>query len=217
MAPIEFDRRKARTKLLEDNLTPAEVAKLIRDDNNRQLQFALRSLLESGQAPVSYVRESWSRDATYYTANRGAPGLVVAFCSAVHRLGVPASYFLQTMREDLYDVLILRDPRKSFFDHGVQGLGSFLEVMHRIKAFAEVKGFSEIITYGSSMGGYPALRAGLLLNATRAISMSGCYTWHVGRLVQKGRTTVRAFDPLCPCSPLRRPNWSLYPVARSTR
>jgi hypothetical protein len=88
---------------------------------------------------------------------------------------------------------------KLFFDHGVQGLGSFLEVMHRIKAFAEVKGFREIITYGSSMGGYPALRAGLLLNATRAISMSGCYCWHVGRLVQKGKTTVRAFDPLCPC------------------
>jgi len=198
MAPIEFDRRKARTKRLEDDLTPAEVARLIRDDNDGQLRFTLRSLLESGQAPVSYVRESWSEDASYFTANRGATGLVVAFCSAVHRLGVPVSYFLQTMREDLYDVLVLRDPRKLHFDAGVQGLGSFLEVMHRIKTFAEVKGFREIITYGSSMGGYPALRAGLLLKANRAISMSGGYCWHVGRLIRKTKTG-RAFDPLCPC------------------
>lgn len=183
---------------MEDDLTPAEVARLIRDDNDGQLRFTLRSLLESGQAPVSYVRESWSEDASYFTANRGATGLVVAFCSAVGRLGVPASYFLQTMREDLYDVLVLRDPRKLHFDAGVQGLGSFLEVMHRIKTFAEVKGFREIITYGSSMGGYPALRAGLLLKANRAISMSGGYCWHVGRLIRKTKTG-RAFDPLCPC------------------
>jgi hypothetical protein len=107
MAPIEFDRRKIKTKL-DDSLVPAEIAQLIKDADQEELPFAIRSLLATGHAPVRFVSECWSEDANYYTANRGARSLIVAFCSGANRLGVPISYFLQMLRDDLYDVVVLR-------------------------------------------------------------------------------------------------------------
>ena len=198
MAPIEFDRRKKRTVLLENSLTPAEIAKLIEDDPAGELQFELRSLLESGQAPVGYVRQVWSKNGHYYTANKGARSLVVVFCGAGEWPGIPTSYFLQALRDDLYDVLVLQDPLRLHFDRGVCGQGSLLDLTRSIEAFGRTNNFTEIITYGSSMGGFPALRAGILLNATRAISIGGRYAWHVGRLI-RNEATPGAFDLLCPC------------------
>ena len=48
-----------------------------------------------------------------------------------------------------------------------RGLGSFLDTTRRIEDFAGTKGLQQIITYGASLGGLPALRAGLLLKASR--------------------------------------------------
>jgi hypothetical protein len=59
--------------------------------------------------------------------------------------------------------------------------------------------YQQIITFGVSLGGLPALRAGRLLKATRAISVGGRYPWHPGRLVREERS-VQAFDPLCACA-----------------
>ena len=152
MAPIEYDRRKQKTRIADDILTPAEIAEIIRNDPAGEFQYELRSMLESGQAPASYVRQAWSQHALYYTANRGARSLIVAFASAVNRLGVPISYFLQTLREDLYDVLVLQDPRKLHFTRGVSGLGSFVDVIRRIESYAEANGFTEIIQHGGISG-----------------------------------------------------------------
>jgi hypothetical protein len=145
------------------------------------------------------VREAWSDDATYYTANKGARGLIVAFCAFGHGFGVPTTYFLQMLRDDLYDVLVLYDRRKQHFDGGIAGFsGALLETARLIDTFARERGFDEVITFGASMGGFPALRAGLLLGAKRAISVGGVYCWHVAPLL-KNKGTVRAFDLLCPC------------------
>lgn len=158
----------------------------------------LRPLLVAGETPVGYVRESRCEGFNYYTAHRGARSLIVAFSSANKDLGVPIAYFLQMLRDDLYDVLVLYDRRKLHFDRGIAGLSdSFLETVPLIKAFAQSKGYHEVITFGSSMGGYPALRAGLLLGADRAISISGKYCWHVGRLL-RNQESAGAFDVLCP-------------------
>ncbi|HXG79344.1 MAG TPA: hypothetical protein VNJ31_08420, partial [Methyloceanibacter sp.] len=163
------------------------------------MQVAIRSLLESGQTPVGYARQSLSDCAHYYAAGKGARSMVVLFSGLTRRPGVPISCFLQSLRDDLYDVLMLQDPKKLHFDSGVPGFGSsFLELARRIEAFAETKGYTEIITYGVSMGGYPALRAGILLGAKRAISIGGTYVWHVGRLI-RNEPTSKAFDLLCPC------------------
>jgi len=198
MAPIEFDRRKGRIRQLEGTLTPGEIAAIIRDDPAGEMQFAIRPLFESGQAPVGYRRQTLSEHAHYYSAGKGARSLIIVF-SAWQRPGAPISCILQSLRDDIYDVLMLQDPRILHVDHGVTGLGSsLLEVTLWIKTFAGTNGYTELITYGVSLGGYPALRAGILLGAERAISVGGTYVWHIGRLSRQ-EAMVKAFDVLCPC------------------
>ena len=199
MAQIKFDRRKGATQDLENLLTPGEIAEILKGEDGGRLPFLLRPLLASGDAPVGYERKSWSESASFYTASRGARSLIATFCGTSKGVGLPIAYFLQMLRDDLYDVVVLYDRRKLHFDRGVEGFSeSFLETARRIEAFARAKGYDEIITFGASLGGYPALRAGLLLGARRAISMGGVYGWQVGRLV-RNEPTVGAFDLLCPC------------------
>jgi pimeloyl-ACP methyl ester carboxylesterase len=202
MPPIEFDRRKAKTKELENELAPAEVAEFLKGD--RDLPFILRSLFLSGEEPVRYARQRVAKDVNFYTASGGARRIIVTFCSAGNGLGVPTAYFLQMLREDLCDVLVLYDRRKLHFDKGIHGFSDSLwQTVEAIKDFIEAKRYEEVITFGASMGGYPSLRAGLLLGAKRSISVGGIFPWHVGRMV-RGQDTPRAFDPLCLCFAGRR-------------
>ncbi len=198
MAPkIAFERRKAKVKELDDRLTPLEIAAALETD--AEIPFMIAPLLRSGQRPVSYSREVWSEDATYYSSDTGAKTLIVAFCGTAGRLGVPISYFLQMLREDEFDVVVFRDPRQLHYTHGFRGLGSFLETMTQIKRFVDVNSFQKVLTLGTSMGGFPALRAGRLLGARRAFSIGGRYPWHPGRLM-RGNTPVPAFNALCSCA-----------------
>ena len=192
-----FDRRKTQVKVSDDRLTPLEIAELLESD--REMPFAIAPLLKGGESPAAYGREAWSEDASYYTSGNGAGRLIVAFTHPGGRLGVPISSFLQILRDDVYDVILLRDASELQYTHGIQGLGTFLETMRRIEDFANSKGFQQIITFGSSMGGYPALRGGRLLKARRAISVGGRYAWHPGRLMRNERS-VQAFDLLCACA-----------------
>ena len=75
---------------------------------------------------------------------------------------LPISFFLQLMRDDKHDVLVLSDEHRRHFDGGVEGYSSsLLDTLKRIQAFAEAKPYEKVITYGTSMGGFPAIRAGL--------------------------------------------------------
>ena len=124
---IVFERRKAKVKDWDDRLTPLEIATALETD--AELPFAIAPLLKSGQNPVGYVREKWSEDASYYTSRNGAERLIVAFTGAVGRLGIPISYFLQTLRDNVFDVVVLRDPSQLHYAHGIRGLGGFLETI----------------------------------------------------------------------------------------
>ena len=198
MAPkIVFERQKAKVKAWDDQLTPMEIAAALKKD--AELPFAISPLLRSGANPVGYVREDWSEDASYYTSRKSAKGLIVVFSGRTMRVGVPISYFLQMLRDDVFDVVFLRDPRQLHYTHGVRGLGGFLESMRHIRKFADANGFEQVLTFGNSGGGFPALRAGRLLGARRAISVGGRYPWHPGRLI-RGETPVLAFDMLCACA-----------------
>jgi len=217
MAPIEFDRRKKKTKDLDSRLTPSEIAKILEEGDAKELPFVIAPLLAAGEQPVSYAREAWCENVTYYSANRGARSLIVAFYDGGRCVGVPISYFLQMLRDDLYDVLALNDPRKLFFDRGIPGFStSFLETSRAVEAFAKARGFDEVITFGASMGAYPALRAGLLLGADRAISVGGVYSWPVGGLLKR-RRVPQAFDVLCPCFSDRQVKMVAVTSARHAR
>jgi hypothetical protein len=112
MAPVEFDRRREAIKDLENVLAPLEIAKILTEGD--KAPYTIRQLLASGEAPVRYVRDSWAKDVNYYTANLGARRLIVAFCCGGNGVGVPTAYFLQMLRDDLYDVLVLYDHTAAF-------------------------------------------------------------------------------------------------------
>ena len=197
MPPKTFDRRKTKVREWEQELTPLEIAELLKGDAD--LPFTIAPLLRSGQKPAAYIRETWGGDATFFTSRGDASWLIVIFSAPRPRRGIPISYVLQTLRYDAHDIIWLQDPSQLHYTGGVSGLGSFLEIAQRIEHFAAARLYQQIITFGVSLGGLPALRAGRLLRATRAISVGGRYPWHPGRLVREERS-VQAFDPLCPCA-----------------
>src|SRR5680860_1715698 len=118
---IAFDRRKTIVKEWDDQLTPMEIAAMLEAD--AELPFTIAPLLHSGQRPVGYLREDWSEDASYYTSHEGAKSLIVVFTGAQRRIGVPISYFLQAAREDKFDVVVLRDPHRLHYTHGIKKQG----------------------------------------------------------------------------------------------
>lgn len=197
MAPKTFDRRKTKVRVWEQGLTPLEIAKLLERD--AELSFTIAPLLRSGQKPAAYVRETWGEDAAYFTSGGGAGRLIVIFSAPRARLGIPISYVLQALRDDVNDIIWLHDPNELHYTQGIRGLRSILEIVRRIEHFAAARRYQQIVTFGTSLGGLPALRAGRLLRATRAISVAGRYPWHPGRLA-RGERSVQAFDSLCPCA-----------------
>jgi len=124
MAQKAFDRAKVKVKGWEDRLTPLEIARLLEGDGD--LPFKIAPLLKNGQRPAAYIREAWSEEATYFAGRSDTTRLLVIFSAPRARLGIPISYVLQALRDDVYDVLVLRDPNDEHYTRGVQGLGSFL-------------------------------------------------------------------------------------------
>jgi hypothetical protein len=103
------------------------------------------------------------------------------------------------LQDDVYDVLILSDIQRRHYDAGIAGYSSsLLEMLDRLRTFTEARCYRRIVTYGTSMGGYAALRAGLWLGADRAVSIGGGFCVHPPRLVQGGYE-IRAFDLICAC------------------
>lgn len=195
-----FSRSKVQTTGLEDTLTPLEIAALLQQPKYNDLPFAVAPLLKQ-QSPVGYRRHSLSKGVTFYTADRGACALIVGFCGRRRRLMLPISFFLQLMRDDKHDVLVLSDEHRRHFDGGVEGYSSsLLDTLKRIQAFAEAKRYEKVITYGTSMGGFPAIRAGLWLGADRAICVGGDFCRHPPRL-SNPKDEIRAFDLICACRP----------------
>jgi hypothetical protein len=195
-----FSRLAAQTTPLDNALTPLEIAELLRDPTHQHLPFAIAPLLRESP-PTCYVREELNQDVRLYSANRGACTLIVAFGGASHRLMKPISHFLQMMSDDIYDVLVITDAKRRHHDAGIRGYSnSLLETLVRIKALSDTRSYRRLVTYGTSMGGFPALRAGLWLGADRAVSVGGAFCSHPPRLLQ-GSNEVGAFDLLCHCRP----------------
>lgn len=195
---IRFDRRKAMLLDTEQMLTPLEVQDFIRKNPETADLFYAADLLRT-QPPKRFLREPITDDVQLFSARHGAKKLIVAFCGKVRRLMVPLSHFLQMIDDSSHDVLVLSDRRQLHYDRGIDGFAdSFPDLVSRIRTFASSRAYESIVTYGTSMGGFPALRAGIALGASRAVSVGGRFCWHVQRL-RDGGDAIGAFDPLCAC------------------
>lgn len=146
MAQKAFDRAKVKVKAWEDQLTPLEIAKLLESDQS--LLFSIAPLLKSGQRPAGYIREEWGEDAHYFTAARDARNLLVVFTALRGNIGVSISTFLQCLRDDAYDVVLLRDRGDLHYTRGISGLGDALGIARRIeelRAQSAISGLSRSV------------------------------------------------------------------------
>lgn len=162
-----------------------------------------------------FERTELGPNVSFYSSKMGARTLVVGFCGRKLRLLMPLPMMLQFTDDSQCDVLILSDPLRLHFDRGI---GDFADTMpglaRRIDSIASQGSYSAVITYGTSMGGFPALRMGGLLGAERAISVGGRPPDHIRRLTDGG-ATINAFDLICNCRvPFRTPCYLLFSAGK---
>lgn len=125
--------------------------------------------------------------------------LLVVFTGALRRPMLPHCTFLQALPSADFDVAILTDPDNLHYAAGLKpGAGTLLEVVRTISVALSSADYRRIVALGTSSGGFPALRAGILMGAERAVSIGGRPMWWPERLRRQTRPPV-PFDLLCAC------------------
>jgi hypothetical protein len=125
------------------------------------------------QEPEPFTRATAEPEWTEYRGVGDIAGreLVVGFAGASGNVNHSSPILLQQLDATKHDLLILRDPTQEFFANGVAGTRSFDELLDRVARTAAP--YRSCLTIGSSMGGGPALEAGVALGARRAVSLGG--------------------------------------------
>lgn len=161
-----------------------------------------------------YGRRDIAADVTFYSRPDNPSGdktLLIGFTGRLQRLMLPIAAILQALPARLHDVVVLRDRDHDHYESGIKDYASSLvELTERLHADLQTDRYRRVVTLGTSMGGFPALRAGIVIGADRALALGGRPTWHVGRLVAPNPRPNSAFDLLCPCAPSGPPLYCVY-------
>jgi hypothetical protein len=89
---------------------------------------------------------------------------------------MPIPVFLQYINSEIYDVLILKDPSGLCFHSGIPEFGDTLEEsVSKLVNLVSLESYHDVITFGTSGGGYASLYVGYYLNAKKAISIGGSH------------------------------------------
>ena len=196
-----FQRKDPQIPLLENVLTPLEIVSLTDNGRFKPSDFQVSSLLRNA-APKAFRREVLTEGATFYPSGVASDRLLICFSDIAGHLMMPISVLLQ-LTDEATHVLLLSDPGRSHYTHSVSGVGrDFGDLVNWLRAFAGERGYGTVMTFGTSLGGYAALRAGRVLGCRRAVSISGLFPFHPSRLKRRSRP-VEPFDPLCACTPSR--------------
>lgn len=196
---------------LEDRLTPRELHTLLPDlealsglaGSARDVSDIVRELRV--HPPEPYEQTELGPDVVLYRSGLGGTRkrLIITFCGRSHRMMTSWSLFLQHIPAARFDVLILADRTNNHFSDGIAGYApDFVSLMRRIQRDARTDSYDRVYCFGTSTGGLPALRFGLLADAFRAVSIGGLFAWPIHRLRQGQH--FEAFDPLCACNRERK-------------
>jgi hypothetical protein len=155
----------------------------------------------AGRKPQSFQRMPIHPDVTLYRDPRIAAAnkkLIVAFCGARNRLDMPLAPVLQSLPSRAVDIAVLRDRNRQHYFNGIAGYAAdFRDLVNAVVRDLRPEKYREVYSYGTSMGGFPAVRFALTVPVRRAVSMVGSFPGQVRRLID--RQSVPAFDPLCDC------------------
>ncbi len=189
-------------------LTPLEVAELMECSHRfpPPTQMWFSQIAKWGEfaavPPQRYRRQALVPNIDIYSdasVPRERKSLILGFSGAAGQLMIPTAVFLQYVSSDHYDVVVLRDRTKQGYAIGIPPYAHNLwDLSQRLAAEIRANSYRRVYPYGTSMGGFPALRCGLLLNTETAISAGGQFPWYPPHLARK--VNVPAFDPLCDCN-----------------
>ena len=189
-------------------LTPLEAAALIED--SRRFPPPTQDWLGkierfgefAGASPQRYRRQAFAPSIDVYgdpSVPRDRKSLILGFSGAAGQLMFPTPAFLQYLSSDRYDLVVLRDRTKQGYAIGILPYARNLwDLSRRLTADLGADAYRRIYPYGTSMGGFPALRCGLLLKTDLAICGGGQFPWYPPHLARK--IDAPAFDPLCACN-----------------
>ena len=135
------------------------------------------------------VKRSWEDDCSDYEGRHhaGAGTLLICFAGADSNLGGGAdggvqrhSFMAACSRAGVRHALFVRDASRGWYERGIDGEGrDFASVVSLLREEVWRMRPSRLVTLGSSMGGYAAVRAGLALDADLAIAFSPQAVLHV--------------------------------------
>jgi hypothetical protein len=124
-------------------------------------------------AAEPFTRVSTEPEWTFFRGpeDPAAKELVVGFAGRAGNVNLSAPILLQHLDARIYDLLVIRDLRKRAYVDGAAGTNSFDELLAKVRDLAAP--YRSLLTIGGSMGGGPALEAGIVLGARRAVSLAG--------------------------------------------
>lgn len=191
-------------------VTPLEAAELMQVSQRfpPQTQAWLSRIAELGEfasvAPQRYRRQALAHSIDIYSDPsfpRDRKSLILGFSGAAGQLMFPTPAFLQYLRSDRYDVVVLRDRTKQGYAIGIPPYAHNLwELTQKLAAEIGAESYRRVYPYGTSMGGFPALRCGILLKTQTAISGGGRFPWYPEHLTRNPKLDIASFDPLCACN-----------------
>jgi hypothetical protein len=153
-------------------------------------------------APQAYRRHELHPNITIYTnesVSRERKNLVIGFSGAAGQLMFPTPAFLQYLDSDRYDVVILRDRLKHAYALGIPPYADrFWPLVEKLADELHATSYRRVYPFGTSIGGLPALRCGLLLKTESAAAAGAQFAYYPPHLERD--SYVPSFDPLCDCN-----------------
>jgi hypothetical protein len=105
---------------------------------------------------------------------KGADTVLLAFCDAIHQLGMPLPAMHRWLGRLPASVIYLRDFRHLYYLGGIPALGADREAsLAALRALVGSLGGRRIICLGVSAGGFAALHYGFDLGAAAVLSLGG--------------------------------------------
>lgn len=196
---------------LEDQFTPHQLQELLPrlgDLTGYALEACRTSFIlkELSRKPAErYEREDLSPNVVFFRGEgrTNEKSLIVTFCGRSPRPNMAWSLYLQYLPSDLFDVAILVDRTNNHYNDGVVGYaGDLLSLQRRLSTDLQFASYRRVFLYGTSSGGLPAIRVGLLAGAHSSIAVGGVFAWPIYRLTQG--QDFQSFDPICACYAERR-------------
>jgi hypothetical protein len=126
--------------------------------------------------PEPYVRTRLAREMAIYTGPgvRADKTLLILFAGNAQRVMLPLPVFIQHLDARQTDVVLLRDPQRAAYRHGLWGVASTLDdLAEALRTWTHAPEYRAVEVLGTSGGGLPAVMVALQLGATAVVSVGG--------------------------------------------